>query len=443
MQCTAYQNRVMRDQGMAHVSYKAMNDYGYTTKGDTYYQIVLRQGLAADLNDVVLIHEVGHIFFHHMDVDTAKELNDISAILRSCGRTAADLVYYGGPMTFLNICMDLEVNTKVWTNENLQVVSNLGVCSLQRFSLSLQSNFRGYYEPLIKAIPASFNGTELLKTLSTIAATASSCDIPSLNDSSMASEVIGEAYQSDNEKHKGSDEKDFSADYTTANDIIEDNKGSGKTDKTKSKMKGNSTDADDTATLDPTFKAIDAIELFLKEIVTTKKVSALDSLRLYNRGTRRNTAGIMYTSVKKQRIHSKKKLAVVIDVSGSMNASSILQALKSFKKYNNLIDPASIVATWNESLVESFPIAQIPDQVKISGGTHLATAIKHFQDQNFDDIIIYSDFEDDLDEMALALKTIVPHFIIVNDNPDLQSAKWHSTKTLQDVHHIYVKVANN
>ena len=154
---TREQKRVMRYQGLSKVHYhKNMysrnHELGYAKPGSPYSEIHIAADVAEDVKRVTLLHEVGHIYFNHVNVNIKEELKEIKVLFEKNGMNfKKGIRRFGGPMTFLNYCMDLEVNSKLLTLANVKTMydNNFKILTQKALDVPTYDTFRDYYEPLI------------------------------------------------------------------------------------------------------------------------------------------------------------------------------------------------------------------------------------------------------------------------------------------------------
>ena len=119
----------------------------------------------------------------------------------------------------------------------------------------------------------------------------------------------------------------------------------------------------------------------------------MDPMRLWNRGSRDRSSGVIYNSLKQAPQRKRKKLGILVDISGSMDISTIQNAAQSLKDCAPVLDKGSKFVTWNTDLGQEFPILDIPEQIRVGGGTDMVAGINYLVKQGFTDIVVYSDFE--------------------------------------------------
>ena len=159
----------------------------------------------------------------------------------------------------------------------------------------------------------------------------------------------------------------------------------------------------------------------MRSIIRTSYQFTQDPMRLWNRGTRDRSSGIIYNSLKQQpqRDMKKQKLGILVDISGSMDITSIQKAAQALKDCSKFLDKKSRFVTWDTDLVQEFPLTAIPDKINLGGGTDMVKGINYLADQGFTDIVVYSDF------YTAGLETVNPKnyrlYSLVVEGGDTQS----------------------
>lgn len=412
---TNLQKKANRMLGMTKVKYRNMynseGNIGYTCNGRNCYEINIAQDIESeDVKAVVLIHEVGHIYYGHNDIDFKKEFKTIEGLCYSLGYSPIDLSFYGGYMHFLNIAMDFEVNTKLLTRQNIAIMKTMGFapCLPQSMDIPFKNSFREYYIPLLERISPEYRAMAraLQKGLQSMQDLANA---PSGFDSSLT------------EGEDGLDEESMS--------VIEDEDYTEGNFKAKEKnlvlvsdvmSEGDSFSRTGTSTVKTTIKEVPAdirISAFLKKLVTHTQVRQNDMIRLYNRRTRNNVPNVLYSSRRLKKEESKKKIAIIVDVSGSMDLATISCALRTLQSLLSTLNKDSCVITWTTSLEQEFPLTKIPELINASGGTDMASALAYVKGKGFSDIVVYSDFCTDINSMMEISKSMVEniHSIVVQE----------------------------
>lgn len=395
---TNLQRKANRVLGLTKVKYRDMfnseGQLGYTSKGKNCYDINIAQDVnSEDVKAIVLIHEVGHIYYGHNDIDFKKEFKTIEGLCYSLGYSPIDLSFYGGYMHFLNIAMDFEVNTKLLTKSNIKKMVDFGCspCIPQAMDIPFKGSFREYYIPLLERISPEFRNMAraLQKSLQSMQDLASA---PSGFDSSLT------------EGEDGLDEESMS--------VIEDEEYSEGDFKAKEKnvvlisdvnSESNSFSRTGTATSKVSVKEVSAdvrLTAFLKKFVSHIQTRQNDMIRLYNRKTRGNVGNVLYSSHRLKREEGKKKIAVIIDVSGSMDLSIISVALRTLQSLLSTLNKDSKVITWTTQLEQEFPLTQISELVNVGGGTDMTSALEYVRGKGYNDIIVYSDFCTNLNSLG-------------------------------------------
>ena len=451
IQFTPIQKYVMRQEGLCNVNRRSMfNDIhaaGYCSKGGLKYEVNIATDIpdAENTMDIVLLHELGHIFYGHVDhVDVKEEFKAVEQICKNLGRDyKAIMQIFEGPMNFLNICMDMQINSTILNQGNLKIMKDagLGLWTVEAAEISsediINSNepgaFRNYYEPLIKTVPPEDEMDAQQKqqmiqdmiqklrenvgnTRGNGGASGAGVgkpmqDLPSTGNAALDSDIseeLSEALQGEDyvggEVKKQRNDKVDGGRRVTVEDMLNANEA-----------KNNPTaDTEDAVTVGPQYgrgrgdaeiivedgDPNAATSKFLASLIETNREYQNDILKHYNRGTRLNPDGIMYSSKRVKRHTDKKKLGIVIDVSGSMNHEAIIEAIHSIDAA--ALDSRSVVATWDDGDTphEEFLISKMPETIEGGGGTDMSKGLKYLADKGMKDIIIYSDFGTNMDSLV-------------------------------------------
>ena len=107
----------------------------------------------------VLLHEVGHILYKHMEADMKKDFEEVVDIAYRVGYTDKMIqtlqLQFG---MFENICMDLEVNSKILTvgdvikiNQYIKEAYGKGqICIPSNYKCDVRDKYKDYYEPVLE-----------------------------------------------------------------------------------------------------------------------------------------------------------------------------------------------------------------------------------------------------------------------------------------------------
>lgn len=417
MKLTATQETILKDLGMCGVKYTAMHtekgQLGYTTRGRRGYDITIASDIDPEIQNVVLMHEVGHVYLGHMDAPIKIELENIKKILDSKQKSISSLMYYGGPMSFINIAMDLEVNTKVLTLSNVDALKNAGFegCTLENQKVEFKRAWYEYYESLIDNIPEDTSDPKDQSINMDIPSTENDDDLDQWLNSlpeNAANEIREalekEGYEDGNSQDKmsGNTKPNITVD-DMVDDMASDNpEGQGiaeaKEEEQEKSGKGFGQGRSN-KNIEITANTSEEIKRFLKSIVSHKMTFKLDPIRHYNRGTRRSNSGLLYNSQRRKMDVSKKKLGILVDISGSMDTSKIILAASSMKDCDQFLDPSSKLVTWDTHLDAEYKLDRIPSHIHNGGGTDIAAGLKYLSKQGFTDIVIFSDFETYIDDL--------------------------------------------
>lgn len=404
MRWTVAQKEALMYKGLGKVIYKNMwkrdHQLGYGNKGsNTKYNVVIaKDSPSVEVRGIVTLHEVGHIIYKHLDVDVKEEFQSIKALCDKLKKPYELLTVYGGPMAFLNIAMDLEVNSKLLTLGNIKAMKNANVepCTPEAYEIEVLDSFRDYYEPLIAKLDEnqkmSFKMSEDISDLPTLLKQA----LKGQGGKNLIKEVFGDLFQ---------DPK--------MPEIVEDSRDEAKAKDINSLAAGTGDSSEDTEVK----RDVDIlIADFIKQAVRKPwGMYVNDVLRLHNRGTRVNDQGILYSSKKRRNI-SQPRFCFILDVSGSMNVDPIMKALGTLDQFFRDTSRNSKIITWAEDLKEEFDIDRIPSSVKIGGGTNMAAAVDYAKQKGFTDCVIYSDFYTDLEKLQEASQGINVFSICVDSS---------------------------
>lgn len=433
MYYTADQRKALRYAKMCRVVYSNIweqkRELGYSTKGKAYYSVVVaKDAPSLDIKRITLLHELGHVIYNHLDSSTYKEdLNLIKSLFEKHNKPFESISKFGGPMSFLNICMDFEVNSKLLTLTNIEDMNNalkainldFGICTPKAYDIEVLDSYRDYFEPLIEKIDDE-DLQQLAEQQKDLAEALS--NLSEGLDSDIRKALEKEGYLSGS--FKGVSERDLQS-AQEAEDAVSEVEAAGDSEKDLKEESSNSQygsqhSSNGKITLQENSKEV--IKKFLTSIIGEDFNRSRDIMRHHNHGTRRNSEGILYAAYRNKHLEQQKRLAVVIDVSGSMYTESIITALSSLKDSLNLLHPESRVFTWDTSLCEDFSLNQIPESVKLGGGTDIASALRFTKERGFTDIVIYSDFWTNMESLVTNAKEGGCHIYSIVVGDDLESS---------------------
>ena len=119
--------------------------YTNTSANRRYYDINIANDTGSrEVEDIVLLHEIGHCYFGHNDLDIREELLLVKSMCDGAGLPFSATLLYGGPMRFLNIAMDLEINSKLLTVGNIKAMKKFGfeLCTPEGFQIETGESYR-------------------------------------------------------------------------------------------------------------------------------------------------------------------------------------------------------------------------------------------------------------------------------------------------------------
>lgn len=399
--------------------FKIQHQLGYGEKGsNTQYNIVVAKDCPTkEIRAIVLMHEVGHIVYRHLDVDFKKEFKNIKTIFDKLNKPYNLISKYGGPMSFLNIAMDLEVNSKLLTFGNIKTMEKyFKLCTPDSYEVETMDSFRDYYEPLIAKLEDNLDLQQIGESMSDLPSNANQGK--GTGDSSFDKEFQKEVYKSST---------DYCNQYDSQfEELDREEISAGNTDSpSEQTSKPGKGSASQEIEIVPNNEK--TIVKFLQQIITRPEAQYQpDIMRIHNRGTKVNDQGILYSSKKRKKIQGKAKFCFIVDVSGSMYTDSILKAIGALNSTLGFVDKNSKLVTWNEDKVEEFDINSIPSKIKTGGGTDMASAVKYAKEEGYTDIVIYSDFETDMDPLAKESEKLRMYSIVVENNYNKEDCLEHN-----------------
>lgn len=498
MYITSEQRKLISDTYGIRVKYspiwKKMNQIGFCYKDHDGYHVRVDKELSKEARKIVLIHELGHIELDHLKINEYKEKVTVDEIITKVG-APKDLInrkLNGGFHDFMNICLDLEVNSKFLTFENYEIMRNetkiingeetkLGVLNIEDWDMEYQSDFRGYYEPVILRL-MNEEDCAMSKAMDTLKDWAKSMqesadrgqgegqmmsdsELQMPGSSSGSGNGSGQSDQQSSSDSKPGDgkDKDSNGDESDGNSgsggqdnstsggsgarrdkggyapkDTGSNDGSGSGNKGDRQSPGSDNDGDDSegstgssggdksdsteSTVGQEFKenidnqnkaphsgygtaySNNSFELtnknsikmkeFLTGLISRQNTRLPDSMKLYNRGIRRNPQGLLYTSTRTKRNTDQMKLGILIDVSGSMDIDEISAAINSLGELKLSLHPQSKVVLWSTDLNQEWLITdKFPAHPNKGGGTDMLSGIRYLLKDGFTDIVVYSDWE--------------------------------------------------
>ena len=467
MKLTRTQKKAMKELALCKVVRRKMwrteKQLGYTNTSANrrYYDINIANDTGSrEVEDIVLLHEIGHCYFGHNDLDIKEELLLVKSMCDGAGLPFSATLLYGGPMRFLNIAMDLEINSKLLTVGNIKAMKKFGfeLCTPEGFQIETGESYRSYYMPLLEKARAFMNNSpsgsgdgeeeedgdgggdgdkkndkgksgsgknkgkgsgkkddadgKIPGTRNDTGDDLSS-DSPLTGIEEIDDALLKEGYIGGDVKAKDKSNKSDTSTVKEKEKEIEEAE-EGEANSSGKKDIGNSSAFTSTVIIEAE-NTPKEIEKFLRSIIGNSYDFSMDPMRLWNRGSRDRSSGVIYNSLKQAPQRKRKKLGILVDISGSMNITNIKAAAQSLKDCSKILDKGSMFVTWNTDLGQQFPIMSIPDQIKIGGGTDMVAGINYLVKQGFTDIVVYSDFE------TYGLETVDPkgyrlYSIVVNDS---------------------------
>ena len=440
MKLTRTQKKAMKELALCKVVRRKMwrteKQLGYTNTSANrrYYDINIANDTGSrEVEDIVLLHEIGHCYFGHNDLDIREELLLVKSMCDGAGLPFSATLLYGGPMRFLNIAMDLEINSKLLTVGNIKAMKKFGfeLCTPEGFQIDTGESYRSYYMPLLEKARAFMdkmssgsgegegeegdgdgdeekdkgksgggknkgkgngkgNGAgDKIPGIKNDTGDDLSSDSPLTGIEEIDDALLKEGYIGGDIKAK---DKSNKSDTSTVKEKEKEIEEAEESNSSKNRDIGNSKAFTSTITIEAE-NTPKEIEKFLRSIIGNAYDFLMDPMRLWNRGSRDRSSGVIYNSLKQAPQRKRKKLGILVDISGSMDISTIQNAAQSLKDCAPVLDKGSKFVTWNTDLGQEFPILDIPEQIRVGGGTDMVAGINYLVKQGFTDIVVYSDFE--------------------------------------------------
>ena len=437
--------------------WKKMHQIGFCYKDHDGYHVKVDKKLSKEARKIVLIHELGHIELEHLKINEYKEKATVDDIIAKVG-APKDLInrkLNGGFHEFINICIDLEVNSKFLTFENYEVMRNetktvngeevkLGVLNIEDWDMEYQSDFRGYYEPVILRL-MNEEDCAMSKAMDTLKDWAKSMQESAdrgqgegqmISDSELRISISSNeskpgqrGQQSSNSTSGGlgvksdkggfspkssesnkrntprNSRKEYTEESEDAKDFEDYNEDSEPESTVGQEFRENIDNQNRTQhsgygtaysnnSFELTNKNSIKMKEFLTSLISRQNTRLLDSIKLYNRGIRRNPQGLLYTSTRTKRNTNQMKLGILIDVSGSMDIDEVSAAINSLGELKLSLHPQSKVVLWSTDLNQEWLITdKFPIHPNQGGGTDMLKGIQYLLKDRFTDIVVYSDWE--------------------------------------------------
>lgn len=400
--------------------FQAENQLGYCSKGIGAYKVTIANDAPNQaVKDAVLLHECGHLFYHHVDRNLKEDVPMIEDICKANGKTLNCLQYYGGLANFINVAEDCQINECILSVEDIQALNDIGFkpCTPSAYGFGdivMEDGFltdMGYqmcYEPLIKAIPDDFENQmdEMAKALQDMLQ-----DMPEGlgGGEGLSDEAKNEArknpYKSGNSQAASGKANGSEVGTETVGEIMqrgETAKDKGEIGDQSSRQGGNGQGIghSDGNTVVKEGTADKEIQKMLKGIIGTNIEARLDSSYYQMRGLRRNPDGLLYSKVRTRREDKPVKLGILVDVSGSMRAEAVAKAVVSVRDIAKRLKKGSKIVFWDTHYCGETDLREIPakaDEIKVpsGGGTDLGPGLMELvKEKDFTDIVLYSDFQD-------------------------------------------------
>lgn len=166
MYLTQSQRNLIESKSLVHVSFSPIKEkegtLGYSFKDKFYYRIRLDESIKDNeaISMSILIHELGHVELGHMDESLMDAIKYVFKIAEELGISKEIIrLWNRGPMGVINICMDLEVNDKFLTRQNIRDLTNSGFTpvTLEVLNLEPQDSWKDYIKPYLSMMKDNYD----------------------------------------------------------------------------------------------------------------------------------------------------------------------------------------------------------------------------------------------------------------------------------------------
>ena len=415
---------------------------GWTISGDNHYDVVIANDLPnSEITDIVLIHELAHVEEKHNDIDFKKEFVYVRYLFKTLDVDYKLISKFGGPMKFLNIALDLRINSKYLTPKNINLLKehDINICTLENDKVKFSSEYRGYYSQLIEKLKNDEvdgkwdnsdddenDQSDVTQDIDFNYSDFSNMDFENSDETDLTKEELDEIRKYLNDESKDANDKDDQENSTSSSNNKKSVKDYIKSKSNKKSKPGKSDYVDEAITINNT-DPVNEIANFIRNIVVTKPTYERDIIKLYNRQCRDFGNGLLYPSrSRRPKRKQKKKLAIILDTSGSMNVDSIIKALSSLNSVKEIINAETTIFQTNTRVQKIVKASELTPSTKfmISGGTDMVEGVKKAYEAGFNSIIVYSDFETDY--LETVFKKYPGKYYAINVNISEESANYYS-----------------
>lgn len=423
----------------------------YCKKGRVHYEVHIAKEVRNDKTKkkflrTLLLHELGHLECRHLDVNYDKELEAIKEAkerYEKANNVKDEDIRIMDLNLVLNIAGDLEVNSRYLTFGDIKYMTEQGLTpvTLQNFNTTYKEHYYEYYDDVIAALykmPATPVVIMDMKASSQMGGGGKSSgkgsgkgDKDDKSDEKSESDTVTGVMRSSSDDYdkEMSDENEDGKDGEDKESDEESDKDSNDNSKSKGQGTGNSKEF----VARSKKETEDELTKLLLSIKDVKRSKQLDSIRLYNRGTRRNKAGVLYSSVRRKVSRSTDKLGILIDVSGSMNISSVMKSIETIARVAPELHQDTKVKCWQHEKSAEFLVTKIPNRIANGGGTYLPAGLKEFLDEGYDNVVVYSDFCDTLQDYITVFDERPCKLYLVSTEPNSHFDNWNKVNYWEEL----------
>lgn len=408
------------------VIYKTTNDpkkiaYVSRSKKDRLdaIKLVTTEKISDEFRKYLTVHEYGHIYFSHIllaesifDVmaNTINKYREkISKKLKNCKSRNASENYIA---LMANIAQDLEINSKFYTDEQLDALNTFTIEHLEDDNLNgkkyIFQHPDDYKDNNGNPFPRGKSFWEYFQLLLNQNNQNDQAIFgkSSKNDGEEESDDNGGCTITDEDLEKALDDAMSSLEEGSSED--DETEVSTSLDESEQSQNGYSSQGNCDRQMTEEIKKSNLSKILPKIFYRrTTKTQRTDNMYYYNRN--KYNSNVLIPKMRNGEFVSAVKAKIIIDCSGSMDTPLINDIISSIKKatLKGIISKESSIIWWNTSLVSEQKVGKIsiPNS---SGGTKLSSAILEYGKKlsGQDLLVIISDYQDNLGDWKNSLDKV-------------------------------------
>lgn len=401
------------------------------------YKVYVYNGYK-NARECLAIHEFGHCIYQHLKLektksddvrkqimkhwDSFKKHIDMSKVPEGSEVKVSDAYVH----TLSNIAMDMEVNSKVFADDErahaFNVLCNAAIhhaisnattlnelSEIEKYLDDTSADkkpFAKFIDPQDYGFPLRLNWMAYISLL--LEDEEKALDAMKDMIDPTAASGSGDSSGGSSSSGKGIDAgdlMDYAESCDTSEEISEKENGGGSGEGGSGRGRGRANSKSNIAKMEANKK----ISAFIKDICISpvKLEERNDILHYYNR--KRFNSDVLYNKKVTRQIQRTGDVVILIDVSGSVKRDLIDLILNTTYSIKNKIGKKSRIITWDSYLENDIPVKDIPrTKINSGGGTDIYNGIHYVKENKYvssanDTLLIVSDFFDDLDAWDVEL----------------------------------------